>query len=59
MIGNIRVQEWSVEIGVLQFILVLLVLNTGADLQVEFAGKKVVIVPICKENWSSDLGCTT
>ena len=59
MIGNIRIQEWSVEISVSQFIPVLLALNTGADLQVEFAGKKVIIVPICKENWSSDLDCTT
>lgn len=58
MIENIRIQEWSVEISVLQFILVLLALNTGVDLQVEFAGKEVIIVPICKKNWFSDLDCT-
>lgn len=40
MIGNIRIQEWSVEISVLQFILVLLAPNTGENLQVEFTGKK-------------------
>lgn len=45
MIGNIRIQEWSVEISVLQFILVLLALNTGADLQVKFAGKKLLLSP--------------
>lgn len=33
-------QEWSVDISVLQFILLVLALNTGADLQVEFPGKK-------------------
>lgn len=33
-------QEWSVDISVLQFILLVLALNTGADLQVEFPGEK-------------------
>lgn len=31
----------------------------GADLQVEFAEGKVIIVAICKESWSSGLDCVT
>lgn len=37
----------------------LLALNAGADLQVEFAGRKDIIVSIGKEDWSGDLECVT